>query len=223
MRAKVSLYALKRILKVKWIRTVQNESVERLIFFFREDLIQTFKRHSSINIVAMTSIPPVIQKTYGSKKNRNVAQPISSFGSIFPDEEASKQRENTFAENVAKGIGDSSTFKNSDRAFTTHRIPIVKLEKAIRLGTNDDLLFLISQTEGEHSLLGFFQLGFVIPPEWDSHRQNRCRTWLMVNLGFQERIFGNTFAYTHINKVYHAQTYKMRILYCFKMAFSPIY
>jgi len=109
-----------------------------------------------------------------------------------------KQQEN-MTENIASGIVDfdqnAKRLKTSEKTFTAKSSPSMSLEKSMDLGHDEDILFLISQTEGNnHNLvgLGYIKLCFVFPNGWKVERQNRCRTWLTENLGFTESLLGNS-------------------------------
>lgn len=102
-------------------------------------------------------------------------------------------------ENIASSIVDfdqtTKRLKTSERTFTAKSSPSMSLEKSMDLGHDEDIIFLISQTEGNsHNLmnLGFTKLCFVFPNGWKVERQNRCRTWLTENLGFTESLLGNS-------------------------------
>lgn len=113
-------------------------------------------------------------------------------------DEGYKQQEN-MTENIASGIVDfdqtTKRLKTSEKTFTAKSSPSMSLEKSMDLGHDEDILFLISQTEGNnHNLvgLGYIKLCFVFPNGWKVERQNRCRMWLTENLGFTESLLGNS-------------------------------
>lgn len=69
-------------------------------------------------------------------------------------------------------------------------------------GHPDDLAFLLSKVTAENPhviYMGISKISFHLPKEWSYQEQNRCRTWLVDQLGFEERLFANEPAYVHLN------------------------
>lgn len=144
-------------------------------------------------------------KKYGKcSLSINVPPPSGSFLSNFYSDEGYKQQENNMVQNIASSVVDLDAItkkrKTSEKTFTANRSPAMSLQNSFQLGHDEDILFLISQTEGNnHNLvtLGFYKLCFVFPIGWKWERQNRCRTWLTENLGFKEIVVGDSLAYSN--------------------------
>ena len=145
-------------------------------------------------------------KKYGNKSlSINVPPPSGSFlASFYGIDEGFKQQENSMVQHLAAGIvaldGITKKQKTSDRTFAANRSPAMSLEKAIHLGHDDDIAYLMSQMEGTNNTLVVFnvyKLGFMIPSQWKDERQKRCGRWLVENLGFKESLIGDSFTYTH--------------------------
>ena len=71
-------------------------------------------------------------------------------------------------------------------------------EEAIKGGNKEDIEFLKNQTkEGSEKLQGFFKFKICLPADWDVKIFERCRDWLTNELGFEELLYGDSFAYSH--------------------------
>ncbi len=181
----------------------RRKSVGCLIFVPSENTAQTF---AGTYIRVMSANSQQNSKKYGNKSlSINVPPQSGSFlASFYGIDEGFKQQENNMVQHLAAGIvgldGITKKQKTSDRTFAANRSPAMSLEKAIHLGHDEDIVYLMSQTEGNNNSLvvfNVFKFGFMIPQKWKDERQKRCGRWLVENLGFKESLIGDSFTYTH--------------------------
>jgi hypothetical protein len=149
---------------------------------------------------------PPAMRTYG--KAKNISQQSGPFSAQAYNLEAAKMTENYYAPNVASELLDTDAAakkrKTSENTHISKKLPSMSLEKSIHLGHDDDVNFLLSQTEGNgHNLasIGILRVGFIFPEYWKVERIDRCGTWLKESLGFKSFMVGSSFAYTHETKV----------------------
>ena len=165
-------------------------------------------------------------RTYGSRPKINnaatpVAQPypIASFAGIGVSDRFQGQVHNVFDENARpnaavdrvetdrygiqplKSLGGTTTDANSKKKKPKKEGLKEEFEKTILDGNEEDIAFLKSRTEesSKHYLPSFYKLSFLLPSDWNCDRTTRCRLWL-ESLGFEEKIYGDSFAYIHATK-----------------------